>query len=95
MNDKNINPIYQKIIDIIAPLNEPGNAALKEQFNRYRGNVFLFQREKAPHIGKHTEYFLPIKDEITDPIMRERLEMNHLYDLMLKCENESKKSKKS
>ena len=95
LNGKNVDPKYKDIIEIIQPLNEPGNAALKEQFNRYRGNVFLFQREKAPHIGKHTEYFLPIKDEIKDPIMREKLDMNNLYKIFLECQEEAKKSKKS
>ena len=95
LNGKNVDPKYQKIIDIIAPLNDIGNTVIKEQFNRYRGNVFLFQREKAPHIGKHTEYFLPIKDEIKDPIMREKLDMNNLYKIFLECQEEAKKSKKS
>lgn len=91
LNNKNVNKKYKPIIDIIEPLNEIGNSELKNQFNKYRGNVFLFQREKAPHITKHkTERFLPIKDEIDNEVIREKLDMNYLYELMLKCEKRTR-----
>ena len=91
LNNKNVDKKYQPIIDIIKRLNEPGNATLLEQFKTYRRNVFLFQRDKAPHITKHkTEWFLPIKDEIDNEVVREKLDMNYLYELKLKCEGKIK-----
>lgn len=87
---------YKPIIDIIKPLNEPGNAAIKEGFNKYRGNVFLFQREKAPHIRKNKQYierFLPIKDEIQDGELRDLLDMNNLYELFIECNAKAAKKK--
>lgn len=91
LNNKNVDKKYKPIIDIIKPLTEPGNARLEEQFDKYRGNVFLFQRDKAPHITKHkTEWFLPIKDEIDNDVVREKLDMNYLYELKLRCEGKIK-----
>ena len=91
LNNKNVDKKYKPIVDIISPLNQPGNAKLKKQFNKYRGNFFLFQREKAPHITQHkTERFLPIKDEIDNEFIREQLDMNYLYELKLKCEGKIK-----
>ena len=88
LNNKNIDKQFKKIEDIVAPLNEPGNIKLKEQFNRYRSNVFLFQRAKAPHIRKNEQYverFLPISDEIEDGDLRQVLDMNNLYSIYLDC----------
>ena len=88
LNFKNVDKKCKPIVDIIKPLNKPGNSAIKDSFNQYRSNVFLFQREKAPHIRKtkqYTERFLPIKDEIEDGELRDLLDMNHLYELFLEC----------
>ena len=96
LNNKNVDKKFKKIADIIKPLNEPGNVKLKEQFNKYRSNVFLFQRSKAPHIrktDKYVERFLPISDEIEDGEMRELLDMNNLYSIYLDCINKQPKEK--
>ena len=96
LNNKNVDKKFKKIEDIIKPLNEPGNVKLKEQFNKYRSNVFLFQRSKAPHIRKSDKYverFLPISDEIEDSEMRELLDMNNLYSIYLDCVNKQPKKK--
>ena len=39
---------------------------LTAQFNKYRADSFIFQREKEPSttLGKTTEYFLPLKYDI-------------------------------
>ena len=87
LNNKNVDKKYKPIVDRIQPLNELGNADLKSRFNQYRGNVFLFQREKAPHIGQvHNEYFLPPKDEFEGYDVAGELDMNELYRLMLECD---------
>lgn len=96
LNNKNVDKKFKKIEEIIKPLNEPGNVKLKEQFNKYRSNVFLFQRSKAPHIRKSDKYverFLPISDEIEDSEMRELLDMNNLYSIYLDCVNKQPKKK--
>ena len=96
LNCKNIDKKFKRIEDIIAPLNEGGNLRLREQFNQYRSNVFLFQRAKAPHIRKNEKYverFLPVSNEIEDSEMREVLDMNHLYSIYLDCMNKQPKKK--
>lgn len=90
LNNKEVDKKYKPIIDRIKPLNEPGNADLKERFNMYRGNVFIFQREKAPHIGtKRTEYFLPPKNEFAGYDVDDKFDMNELYRLMQECDKKA------
>ena len=87
LDNKNVDNKYKPIKKIIEPLTKEGNEAILETFNKYRGEVFLFQKEKEPtsSVNKHKkEFFLPLKYDIP-----QELDMNNLYKLYLKC-NEKK-----
>ena len=94
--NKKVDKKYKKLVDILKPLNEPENAKIKEQFNRYRANVFLFQKIKEPYIRKDdtfVERFLPVSNEIKDNEMREVLDMNNLYSIYRDCLKKQNKTK--
>lgn len=83
LGNKNVDPKYKPIIDLIKPLTEEGNEAKLEKFNKYRSEVFLFQKEKEPTSSANKnpkEFFLPLKYDIS-----QELDMNNLYKLYLKC----------
>ncbi len=91
LNNKNVDKKYKPLVDIVSKLKESGNKTILEKFNQYRGEAFLFQREKEPstyaYVGAF-DYFLPLKQNIP-PIY----DLNNLYRIMLECENASKKVK--
>lgn len=87
LDNKNVDKKYQPLIDIIKPLNEPGNKELKEKFNKYRGDAFIFQREKDPstyYVQNTVEYFLPLKYDLPP-----QYDLNNLYRIMLECEGKA------
>ena len=87
LDNKNVDKKYQPLIDLIKPLNEPGNKDLKDKFNKYRGDTFIFQREKDPstYYARNTvEYFLPLKYDLPP-----QYDMNNLYRIMLECEGKA------
>lgn len=94
--NKKVDKKYKKLVDILKPLNEPENAKIQEQFNKYRANVFLFQKIKEPYIRKDNtfvERFLPVSNEIKDNEMREILDMNNLYSIYQDCLKKQNKTK--
>lgn len=87
LDNKNVDKKYQPLIDIIKPLNEPGNKELKEKFNKYRGDAFIFQREKTPstyYPQNKVEYFLPLKYDLPP-----QYDLNNLNRIMLECEGKA------
>jgi len=83
LGNKNVDPKYKPLVNIIKPLTEEGNEATLEVFNKYRGEVFLFQKEKEPTTSTNKnkkEYFLPLKYDIS-----QELDMNNLHKLYQKC----------
>jgi len=87
LDNKNVDKKYQPLIDIVKPLNEPGNKELKEQFNKYRGDAFIFQKEKTPstyYVQNRAEYFLPLKYDLPP-----QYDLNNLYRIMLECESKA------
>ena len=71
---------------------EPGNKEYLEKFNQYRGEAFLYQREKEPNafIGNSNvpSYFLPLRANIPP-----EFDLNNLNRIMLECEKPAKKKK--
>ena len=63
-----------------------------EKMNQYRGDAFLFQREKEPNafVGAldTPPYFLPLKYNLP-PVY----DLNNLYRIMIECEHAGKKKK--
>ena len=87
LGNKNVDPKYKPLVDIIKPLTEEGNEPILEKFNLYRGEVFLFQKEKEPSVvlnQEAEEYFLPLKYSIP-----RELDMNNLYKIYLQCKNKN------
>ena len=93
LNNKEVDKKYKPLVDIVRPLNEPGNKSYLEKFNQYRGEAFLFQREKEPNVfitdKNTTSYFLPLKTNLPP-----EYDLNNLNRIMLECENKSQKKKK-
>lgn len=93
LNNKDIDKKYKPLVDIVKPLNEPGNKEYLEKFNQYRGEAFIFQREKDPNVfvdlsSDTPAYFLPLKSNLP-PVY----DLNNLNRIMLECENHPKKKK--
>lgn len=87
IGNKNPSKKYQSVIDVVEPLKKKENKPILDTFNKYRGEVFLFQKEKEPTSSANKnkrEFFLPLKYDIP-----QELDMNNLYKLYLKC-NENK-----
>ena len=87
LDNKNVDKKYQPLIDIIKALNEPCNKELKEKFNKYRGDAFIFQREKDPstyYVQNTVEYFLPLKYDLPP-----QYDLNNLYRIMPECEKQA------
>ena len=85
LGNKNVDPKFKPLVKLIKPLTEDGNEATLEKFNKYRGEVFLFQKEKEPTSSANKnkkEFFLPLKYDIP-----QELDMNNLYKIYLKCKN--------
>lgn len=92
LNNKDIDKKYKPLVEIVKPLMEPGNKQYLEKFNQYRGEAFLFQREKAPNTFFTSEdapsYFLPLSYNLP-PVY----DLNNLNRIMLECEKTAKKKK--
>lgn len=93
LNNKDIDKKYKPLVDLVKPLTEPGNKEYLEKFNQYRGDAFIFQREKEPNVFVDIEdeapaYFLPLKYNLP-PVY----DLNNLNRIMLECENHAKKRK--
>ena len=84
LNNKEVEDRYEPIKKIVKPLTEDGNQELLEKFNKYRGEAFLFQRNKAPSsfiLHERSPHFLPMSEDL-DP----RLDLTELYNLMVECD---------
>ncbi len=92
LNNKDIDKKYKPLVDVVKPLMEPGNQQYLEKMNQYRGDAFLFQREKEPNafVGAldTPPYFLPLKYNLP-PVY----DLNNLYRIMIECEHAGKKKK--
>lgn len=92
LNNKEVDRKYKPLKDLVAPLMEPGNKEYLEKFNQYRGEAFLYQREKEPNafIGNSNvpSYFLPLRANIPP-----EFDLNNLNRIMLECEKPAKKKK--
>ncbi len=91
LNNKNVDKKYKPLVDVVSKLKEPGNKPILDKFNQYRGEAFLFEREKEPNTYAYNEvydYFLPLRLNIP-PIY----DLNNLNRIMRECENVSKKIK--
>lgn len=92
LNNKDIDKKYKPLVDIVQPLTEPGNKEYLEKFNQYRGDAFIFQREKEPNVFAESldapAYFLPLKYNLP-PVY----DLNNLNRIMLECEKTAKKKK--
>lgn len=85
LNNKDIDKKYKPLVDIVKPLMEPGNKTFLERFNQYRGDAFIFQREKEPNVFVEKQdvapYFLPLKSSLPP-----QYDLNNLYKIMSECE---------
>lgn len=92
LNNKDIDKKYKPLVDIVKPLMEPGNKQYLEKFNQYRGDAFIFQREKDPNTFFTPEntpsYFLPLKYNLPPAY-----DLNNLNRIMLECEQTAKRKK--
>lgn len=91
LNNKNVDKKYKPLVDIVSKLKESGNKTILDKFNQYRGEAFLFQRDKEPNTFAYNsdfDYFLPLRQNIP-PIY----DLNNLNRIMHECENSSKKLK--
>lgn len=66
LNNKKVEDEFEPIKILVEALKEEKNAEYLEKMNKYRGESFLFQREKEPMstINRSEEYFLPLKYNI-------------------------------
>ena len=66
LNNKKTEDEFLPIKILIDALKEEQNAEYLEKMNKYRGESFLFQREKEPMFNDNREekYFLPLKYNI-------------------------------
>lgn len=92
LNNKDIDKKYSPLVDVVKPLMESGNKPYLEKFNLYRGDAFIFQREKVPNTFFTSEdapsYFLPLSYNLP-PVY----DLNNLNRIMLECEKTAKKKK--
>jgi len=96
LNNKQIDNKYAPLAKIIEPLKRPENKDKKALFNKYRGEAFLFQREREPNSynfnkagNEQTPYFLPMKYNLPP-----EYDLNRLYETMKKCDNNAAQSHK-
>ena len=66
LNNKKVEDEFLPIKFLINVLQEEKNAEYLEKMNKYRGESFLFQREKEPMFNENRgeEYFLPLRYNI-------------------------------
>ena len=83
LNKKNVDKKYKPIVDIVSKLNEQGNANLLEEFNKYRGEAFIFQRIRQPKAyskNEKTNYFLPLTSDLPP-----EYDLNNLSRIIQEC----------
>lgn len=86
LGNKNVETKYNPLRDIVKPLTKEGNEDLLQTFNRYRGDAFIFQREKQPttFADDDLDFFLPLKYNLPA-----RFDLNNLYRIMKECDEKA------